>query len=67
MLSLFVNDGVDATENQKKYVIFMLLFTNFGVSASVGLPLHHKVQKFYSGASSPRWSRKRGRKMVVCV
>ena len=30
-----------------------------GVSASVNLPLHHKVQKFSSGTGSPRWSRKR--------
>jgi len=36
-----------------------------GVSASVNLPLHHKVQKFSSGTSSPGWSRKKGRKMVV--
>jgi len=36
-----------------------------GVSASVNLPLHHKVQKFYSNTSSPGWSRKKGRKMVV--
>jgi len=32
------------------------------VSASVNLPLHHKVQKFSSGTGSPRWSRKK----VVC-
>jgi len=38
-----------------------------GVSASVNLPLHHKVQKFSSGTSSPRWSRKKGRKTVVVV
>jgi len=36
-----------------------------GVSASVDLPLHHKVQKFSSGTSSLGWSRKKGRKMVV--
>ena len=36
-----------------------------GVSASVNLPLHHKVQKFSSGTGSPRWSRKKGRKTVV--
>jgi len=36
-----------------------------GVSASVNLPLHHKVQKFSSGTSSPGWSRKKGRKTVV--
>ena len=36
-----------------------------GVFASVNLPLHHKVQKFSSGTSSPVWSRKKGRKMVV--
>ena len=29
------------------------------VSASVNLPLHHKVQKFSSGTGSPGWSRKR--------
>jgi len=33
-----------------------------GVSASVNLPLHHKVQKFSSGTGSPVWSRKKGRK-----
>ena len=37
------------------------------MSASVNLPLHHKVQKFSSGTSSPEWSRKKGRKMVVVV
>ena len=36
-----------------------------GMSASVNLPLHHKVQKFSSDAGSPRWSRKKGRKTVV--
>ena len=41
---------------------FSLLFS---VSASVDLPLHHKVQKFSSGTGSPGWSRKKGRKMVV--
>jgi len=35
------------------------------VLAYVNLPLHHKVQKFSSGTGSPRWSRKKGRKMVV--
>ena len=35
------------------------------MSASVNLPLHHKVQKFCSGTGSPGWSRKKGRKMVV--
>jgi len=38
-----------------------------GVSASVNLPLHHKAQKFSSGTGSPRWSRKKGCKMVVVV
>jgi len=37
------------------------------VSASVNLPLHHKVQKFSSGTGSPVWSRKKGRKTVVVV
>jgi len=37
------------------------------VSASVNLPLHHKVQKFSSGTGSPGCSRKKGRKTVVCV
>jgi len=36
-----------------------------GVSASVSLPLHHKVQKFSSGTGSPGWSRKKGRKMTA--
>jgi len=35
------------------------------VSASVNLPLHHKVQKFSSGTDSPGWSRKKGRKAVA--
>jgi len=35
------------------------------VSASVNLPLHHKVQKFYSGTGSLGWSWKKGRKTVV--
>jgi len=39
-----------------------------GVSASVNLPLHHKVQKLSSGTGSPGWSRKRAVKRVcVCV
>jgi len=37
------------------------------VSASVNLPLHHKVQKFSSVTGSPGWSRKKGRKTVVVV
>ena len=37
------------------------------VSASLNLPLHHKVQKFSSGIGSPRWSRKKGRKTIVVV
>ena len=37
------------------------------VSASVNLPLHHKVQKFSSGTGSPGWSWKKGRKTVVVV
>jgi len=40
------------------------LVSSDGVSASVNLPLHHKVQKFYPGGS-PGWSRKKGHKMVV--
>ena len=38
-----------------------------GVSASVNLPLHHKVQKFSSGAGSPGWFWKSGSKTVVVV
>jgi len=38
------------------------------VSASINLPLHRTVQKFSSGAGSPGWSWKKGRKtVVVCV
>jgi len=37
------------------------------VSASVNLPLHHKVQKFSSGTGSPGWSRTKGRETVVVV
>jgi len=36
-----------------------------GVSASVNLPLHRKVQKFSSGTGSPQWSQKQGRRTVV--
>jgi len=35
------------------------------VSASVNLPLHHKVQKFSRGTGSPGWSRKKDRKTAV--
>ena len=38
-----------------------------GVSASVNLPLHHKVQKFFSGTGSPGWSQKKGSKTAVCM
>jgi len=38
-----------------------------GVSASVSLPLHHKVHQFSSGTGSPGWSRKKGRKTVVVI
>jgi len=38
-----------------------------GVSASVNLPLHHKVQKFSSGTGSPGWPRKRAVKRLWCV
>jgi len=38
-----------------------------GVSASVDLPLHHKVQKFSSSTGSHGWSRKKGRKIVMVV
>ena len=31
-----------------------------GVTASVNLPLHHKVKKFSSGTGSPGWSQKKG-------
>jgi len=39
----------------------------WSVPASVNLPLNHKAQKFSSGTGSPGLSRKKGRKMVVCV
>jgi len=38
-----------------------------GMSASVNLPLHHKVQKFSSGTGSPGWSWKKGHKAVLAV
>jgi len=38
-----------------------------GVSASVSLPLHHKVHKFSSGPCSPGWSRKRAIKQLWFV
>jgi len=39
----------------------------WSMSASVNLPLHHKVQKFSSGTGSPGWSQKKGHKTVVVV
>jgi len=36
-------------------------------SATVNLPLHHKVQKFSSGTGSPGSSRKKGRGGVVGI
>jgi len=39
----------------------------WSVSASVNLPLRHKVQKFSSSTGSPGWSGKKGRKMVVVM
>jgi len=36
-----------------------------GVSASINLPSHYKVQRFSSGTSSTGWSWKKGRKTVV--
>jgi len=38
-----------------------------GVSASVNLPLHHKVQKFSSGTGSLGGPGKKGRKTVVVL
>ena len=38
----------------------------WSVSASVNLPLHHKVQKFSSGTGSAGWSRKRAVKRLRC-
>jgi len=38
-----------------------------GVSASVNLLLHHKVQNFCSGTSSPGWSGKDRKTVVVVV
>ena len=38
-----------------------------GVSASVNLPLHHRVQKFSSGTVSPGWSQKRAVKRLWWV
>jgi len=37
-----------------------------GVSASVNLPLHHKVQKCSSGTGSPGWSGKKAVKWLWC-
>jgi len=39
----------------------------WSVSASVNLPLHHKLQKFSSGTGLAGWSRKKGHKTDVCV
>jgi len=38
-----------------------------GVSASVDLSLHHKVQKFSAGTGSPWWSRKRAVKRLLLL
>ena len=39
-----------------------------GVSASINLLLHHKVQKFCSGTGSPGWSREKAvKQLCVCV
>jgi len=38
-----------------------------GVSASVNIPLRHKVQKLSAGTGSPGWSRKKDCKTVVVV
>ena len=38
-----------------------------GVSASVNLPLHHKVQKFSPATGSPGWSLKKGRQTVYIL
>jgi len=38
-----------------------------GVSASVNLPLHHKVEKFSSGTGSPGWSWKKGHKTAMVM
>jgi len=38
-----------------------------GVSASVNLPLHHKVGKFSSGTGSPGWSWKKGHKTAMVM
>ena len=35
-----------------------------GVSASVNLPLHHKIQKFSSGTGSLGWSQKKAAKRL---
>jgi len=37
------------------------------VSASVDLPLHHKVQKFSSGTGWPGWSWKQGCETTVVI
>ena len=37
------------------------------MSASVNLPLHHKVQKFSSGTGSPVWSWKKAHNMVMVI
>jgi len=41
--------------------------SGWSVCLPVNLPLHRKVQKFSSGTGLPGWSRKKGRKVVVCV
>jgi len=44
-----------------------LVWMEWRPAASVSLPLHHKLQKFYSGTGSTGWSRKRAINGCVCV
>jgi len=70
--SLGGRKGIRPVKNTGRWWRWALLSPDGGApsrmvtaSASVYLPLHHKVQKFSSGTGSPGWSWKKSRKMVV--
>jgi len=67
-LSLFI--GFLLTEGGGGHWLFRLEWRPAGLSVClpfVNLLLHHKVQKFSSDTGSPGWSRRKGRKTLVCV
>jgi len=72
MLLVGRQEGHPACKNMGRWWMWALVSPDgvapswmVSVSASVNLPLHHKVRKFSSGTGSPRWSRKKGRRTDV--